>query len=89
MGRLSHKEKNKRRTETVSFKVTPEEFKIIEAHANKEGISVSQLGRSNLFMGMLMDGNVDVFKLLIEMSKDEVKEAFAETVNAMRDLIAA
>lgn len=80
MVKQTRKERNEDRTVLVNFKVTPYEKELIENDAKKRGLTVAQLIRGNLFMGMVMDGNVDVLKYVSSV-------ALAEMTDKMKSLV--
>ena len=61
------------RTEIINFKVTPYEKSLIEKAAEKEGIAVAQFIRGELFMSMVMSGNVEMLKLVSSLVADEMR----------------
>lgn len=54
------------RTELMQFKVTPEERKLIERCAQKQGLSVSEYVRAAVIMDMILEGNVGAMKIAVD-----------------------
>ena len=52
------------RSELMQFKVTPEERKIIEKRAKKEGTSTSNYIRGCVLMEMVLDGDFQAMKIV-------------------------
>lgn len=52
------------RTELMQFKCTPEERKIIEKRAQKEGTSTSNYIRGCVLMEMVLDGDFEAMKVV-------------------------
>lgn len=52
------------RSELMQFKVTPEEKKIIERRANKEGTTTSNYIRGCVLMEMVLDGDFEAMKVV-------------------------
>ena len=47
---------------TVSFRVKPEEQRLIERHAKKEGVTISSYVRGAVLFDLIMSGDWDAFK---------------------------
>ncbi len=59
---------------TMSFRVKPEEARLIERHAKKEKTTVSRYVRTAVLFDMVMDGDWDAFKhLAIEVRATVLK----------------
>ena len=52
------------KTETLQFKVTEQERKLIERCASEENTTVSKYVRGAVLMSMLMDGKADAIKIV-------------------------
>ena len=52
------------KTETLQFKVTEEERRLIEKCAKQEGTTVSKYVRVNVLMCMVFEGNVEAIKII-------------------------
>ncbi|HRB15132.1 MAG TPA: hypothetical protein PK224_05050 [Nitrospira sp.] len=52
------------KTETLQFKVTENERKLIEKCAAEEGTSVSKYVRGAVLMSMVMDGKAEAIKIV-------------------------
>ena len=52
------------RTETLQFKVTEQERKLIEQCAREEGTTVSKYVRGAVLMSMVMDGKAEAIKIV-------------------------
>ena len=53
------------RTELMQFKVTPDERKLINDCARKQGLSVSEYVRAAVMMDMILEGNVGAMKIAV------------------------
>jgi len=56
--------KDDAKTETLQFKVTEQERKLIERCAQEEGTTVSKYVRGAVLMSMVMDGRTDAIKIV-------------------------
>ena len=81
MTRQTRGERNADRTVVVNFKVTPYEKELIEKEALRRGQTVAQVIRGNLFMGMVMDGNVEVLKYVSSVAVAEMGEKMKSLMN--------
>lgn len=61
------------KTETLQFKVTEQERKLIEKCAAAEDTTVSKFVRSSVLMCMVIDGNTEAIKLV---AKEVGEKAF-------------
>lgn len=52
------------RSELMQFKVTPEEKRIIERRAKKEGVTASNYIRGCVLMEMVLDGDFEAMKVV-------------------------
>lgn len=66
--------KDDAKTETLQFKVTDSERKLIEKCAADEGTTVSKYVRGAVLMSMVMDGKADAIKIV---AKEVGEKAFA------------
>lgn len=62
------------KTETLQFKVTEQERKLIEKCATEEGTTVSKYVRGAVLMSMLMDGKAEAIKIV---AREVGEKAFA------------
>ena len=62
------------KTETLQFKVTEHERKLIERCARDEGASVSKYVRGAVLMSMVMDGRPEAIKIV---AREVGEKAFA------------
>ena len=62
------------KTETLQFKVTEQERKLIERCAADEGTTVSKYARGAVLMSMVMDGKADAIKIV---AREVGEKAFA------------
>lgn len=62
------------RTETLQFKVTEQERKLIERCAAEEGTTVSKYVRGAVLMSMVMDGKAEAIKIV---AREVGEKAFA------------
>lgn len=60
--------------ETLQFKVTEQERKLVEKCAQEEGTTVSKYVRGAVLMSMVMDGKADAIKIV---AKEVGEKAFA------------
>lgn len=63
------------KTETLQFKVTQEERKLIEKWAKEHGTTVSRFVRAIVIVSTALDGNVEAIKIV---AKDVGEKAFAD-----------
>ncbi len=61
------------KTETLQFKVTEQERKLIEKCASDEGTTVSKYVRGAVLMSMVMDGKAEAIKIV---AKEVGEKAF-------------
>lgn len=52
------------KTETLQFKVTEQERRLVEKRAHEEGTTVSKYVRGAVLMSMVMDGKADAIKIV-------------------------
>jgi uncharacterized protein (DUF1778 family) len=62
------------KTETLQFKVTEQERKLIERCAQEEGSTVSKYVRGAVLMSMVMDGKPEAIKIV---AREVGEKAFA------------
>ena len=62
------------KTETLQFKVTEQERKLIERCAEEEGSTVSKYVRGAVLMSMVMDGKPEAIKIV---AREVGEKAFA------------
>ncbi len=62
------------KTETLQFKVTEQERKLIERCAHEEGTTVSKYVRGAVLMSMVMDGKAEAVKIV---AREVGEKAFA------------
>jgi len=58
----------------VNFKVTPREQKLIERHAKKEGVTVSDYVRNTVYLDMVMAGDVEAIRIVGRKLRDRLGE---------------
>jgi hypothetical protein len=63
---------------TVSFRVKPEEQRLIERHAKKEGVTISSYVRGAVLFDMVMGGDWDAFKHVASGARAEVLRRMSE-----------
>ena len=74
------------RTELMQFKVTPEERKLIEKVARKQGCSVSEYVRSAVIMDMVLEGEVDAMKVVVESIGRKAVQVLRKRADRLADL---
>lgn len=74
------------RTELMQFKVTPEERKLIEDCAKKQGATVSEYVRSSVIMEMVLDGEVKAMKIVVDTIGRKAVQALRKRADRLADL---
>lgn len=74
------------RTELMQFKVTPEERKLIEKVAKKQGITVSEYVRAAIIMDMVLEGEVEAMKIVVETVGRKAVQALRKRADRLADL---
>ncbi|QPD04941.1 MAG: hypothetical protein Nkreftii_002715 [Candidatus Nitrospira kreftii] len=74
------------RTELMQFKVTPDERKLIEKVANKQGCTVSEYVRSAVIMDMVLEGEVDAMKVVVESIGRKAVQVLRKRADRLADL---
>ncbi len=64
----------------VNFKVTVAEQKMIERHAKKAGMTVSDYIRTTLYLDMVMAGDIEAIRLV----GGKLRDRLAEKVKSLR-----
>jgi hypothetical protein len=58
----------------VNFKVTPHEHKLIERHAKKAKMTISDYVRTTLYLDMVMAGDLEAIRLVGGKLRDRLAE---------------
>lgn len=74
------------RTELMQFKVTPDERKLIEKCAQKQGITVSEYVRAAIIMDMILEGNVAAMKIAVDAIGRKAVQVLRKRVERLADL---
>ena len=74
------------RTELMQFKVTPDERKLIEKVARKQGCTVSEYVRSAVIMDMVLEGEVDAMKVVVESIGRKAVQVLRKRADRLADL---
>jgi len=74
------------RTELMQFKVTPEERKLIEKVAKKEGSTVSEYVRAAIIMDMVLEGEVGAMKIVVESMGRKAVQALRKRADQLAKL---
>ena len=74
------------RTELMQFKVTPEERKLIEQCAKKQGYSVSEYVRAAVIMDMILEGNVGAMKIAVDTIGRKAVQVLRKRADHLADL---
>jgi hypothetical protein len=74
------------RTELMQFKVTPEERKLIEDFAKKQGSTVSEYVRSAVIMDMVLEGNVGAMKIVVNTVGRKAVQALRKRADRLAEL---
>jgi putative IMPACT (imprinted ancient) family translation regulator len=64
------------KTENLVFRVTHQEKALLEKCAKKYDISVSRYIRNSMLMEMMLDGEMEAFKILVKLMGSKAVEAF-------------
>lgn len=56
----------------VNFKVTPQEQRLIERHAKKEGMTVSEYVRTTVYLDMVMAGDLEAIRVVGRKLRDRL-----------------
>ena len=74
------------RTELLQFKVSPEERKLIEDCAKKQGASVSEYVRSCVIMEMVLDGEVKAMRIVVDSIGRKAVQALRKRADRLAQL---
>ena len=74
------------RTELMQFKVTPEERRLIEQVARKQGSTVSEYVRAAVIMDMILDGNVGAMKIAVDAIGRKAVQVLRKRADRLADL---
>ena len=74
------------RTELMQFKVTPEERKLIDRCAQKQGLSVSEYVRAAVIMDMILEGNVGAMKIAVDTIGRKAVQVLRKRADRLADL---
>jgi hypothetical protein len=74
------------RTELMQFKVTPDERKLIENVAKKQGCTVSEYVRGAVIMDMILDGEVGAMKIAVDSIGRKAVQALRKRVDRLAEL---
>lgn len=74
------------RTELMQFKVTPEERKLIDRCAQKQGLSVSEYVRAAVLMDMILEGNVGAMKIAVDTIGRKAVQLLRKRADRLSDL---
>ena len=74
------------RTELMQFKVTPDERKLIEQSAKKQGLSVSEYVRAAVIMDMILEGNVGAMKIAVDTIGRKAVQVLRKRADRLADL---
>lgn len=74
------------RSELMQFKVTPEERKLVEKCAKKQGTTVSEYVRSCVIMEMVLDGEVGAMKVVVDSIGRKAVQALRKRADQLASL---
>jgi uncharacterized protein (DUF1778 family) len=74
------------RTELMQFKVTPEERKLIEKVAKKQGMTVSEYVRAAIIMDMVLEGEVEAMKIVVQTAGRKAVQALRKRADRLAEL---
>lgn len=74
------------RTELMQFKVTPDERKLIEKVAKKQGSTVSEYVRAAVIMDMVLEGEVGAMKVVVDTIGRKAVQALRKRADRLADL---
>jgi len=74
------------RTELMQFKVTPEERKLIEKVAQKQGMTVSEYVRAAVIMDMVLEGEVGAMKVVVDSIGRKAVQVLRKRADRLADL---
>ncbi len=69
----------------IAFRVKPEEQRMIERHAEKEGKTVSSYVRSAVLFDMFMDGDFEAFKHVASEVRGEVLKRISKRLAGWKE----
>lgn len=74
------------RTELMQFKVTPEERKLIEKVAKRQGMTVSEYVRASVIMDMVLEGEVGAMKIVVDTVGRKAVQVLRKRADRLADL---
>jgi hypothetical protein len=74
------------RTELMQFKVTPEERKLIEKVAKRQGMTVSEYVRASVIMDMVLEGEVGAMKIVVDTVGRKAVQLLRKRADRLADL---
>lgn len=74
------------RSELMQFKVTPEERRLIEKCAKKQGHTVSEFVRAAVIMDMVLEGEVGAMKVVVDSIGRKAVQALRKRADRLADL---
>ena len=74
------------RSELMQFKVTPDERKLIEKCAKKQGFTVSEFVRAAVIMDMILEGEVGAMKIAVDSIGRKAVQALRKRVDRLAEL---
>lgn len=74
------------RNELMQFKVTPQEKKLIEKTAEKQGCTVSEYVRSAILMDMILEGEVGAMKIVVDTIGRKAVQALRKRADQLAHL---
>jgi hypothetical protein len=74
------------RTELMQFKVTPDERKLIEKCAKKQGSTVSEYVRAAVIMDMVLEGEVGAMKVVVDSIGRKAVQVLKKRADRLADL---
>jgi hypothetical protein len=70
------------RTEILNFKVTAYEKDLIVRSAEEDGRTVADFIRGHVFMGMVMDGNLEAMKFVSKVVANQMRHKMKSMVDS-------
>ncbi len=79
------KAEDAQKTEVIQFRATPKERALLEKHAKKDGLTVSEYVRATLIMEMAtLGGDVEAMKIVFSVigkaASDSIKKKFSRSL---------
>jgi hypothetical protein len=76
----------KPRSEVLQFTVTPDERKLVEKCAKKQGVTVSEYVRAAVIMDMVLEGEVGAMKVVVDSIGRKAVQALRKRADRLADL---